>query len=176
VTKEALERLETRWKNEIKNGWAVIVGGDLNWNDSRKNARSAHFAPGNIFRRLNMKFVNKELMWLAWTSEHHKLLGSHLIPPTAIPGLVPREHPALNIVLQSKIETKKEKEEQDSKDKSDQFDTDIEEEELIESEDESDFEDFKEVEPDISELESGDSVEILIDCLENDFATGTLEL
>ncbi|MFZ5950127.1 MAG: hypothetical protein ACOYXC_05460, partial [Candidatus Rifleibacteriota bacterium] len=167
-----------------KQGWAVIVGGDLNWNNSRKFAKSNPMAPGRVFDRLKMEVVNHELMWLAWTAEDHKLVKADTIPPTKIPGLIPREHLALNVVLESrKIDDDKEKDKnkidkQNSGKEDEAIDQDKEEEQLTEVEEESDSEDFVEVDAEISELEdeNADSIEILINTLENDFATGTLEL
>lgn len=167
VTREGLEKLEKIWKKDIQQGWAVIVGGDLNWNNSRKNANENHMAPGRVFKRLKMKLVNTQLMWLAWTQSTHQLVRSRFIPPTNIPGLIPGEHPALNILLQPRNEPEKNSEKHES---------DLEEKELCEVEEESDTEDFSEVDAEISELESEDSIEVLINTLNDDFATGTLQL
>ncbi|MEW6710454.1 MAG: metallophosphoesterase [Candidatus Riflebacteria bacterium] len=58
------------------------------------------------------------------------------------------------------------------------YEPDKEEEQLSDTEEESDTEDFVEVDSEISELEEEnvDTLEILINSLENDFATGTIEL
>ena len=119
VTREGLVDLEKRLKEDIKDGWAVIIGGDLNWNDSRTNASSHRMSPGRIFKRLGLTYVNNELMWLAWTPDTHKLVKRHIIPPTSIPGLFVGEHPALRIDLQArnkpdKPESDKEESEHDT--------------------------------------------------------------
>jgi hypothetical protein len=59
-------------------------------------------APGRIFKRLGLTYVNNELMWLAWTPETHKSVKRFSIPPTSIPGLFAGEHPALRIDLQAR--------------------------------------------------------------------------
>jgi len=118
VTREGLEKLEKQWKRDIKEGWAVIIGGDLNWNDSRPNARKHEMSPGRIFKRLGLTYVNRELMWLAWTPETHKSVKRESIPPTSIPGLFEGEHPALRIELQARRqpdEPEADKEEKDHK-------------------------------------------------------------
>lgn len=102
VTREGLTDLERRWGEDIKGGWAVIVGGDLNWNDARSRADADRMAPGRLFRRLGLTFVNHELMWLAWTPGTHHSVKRQAIPPTSIPGLVPDEHPALRIDLRAR--------------------------------------------------------------------------
>jgi len=102
VTREGLEELEKQWSKDIKDGWAVIIGGDLNWNDSRSRAQSQQMSPGRIFKRLGMTYVNHQLMWLAWTPKTHRSVKRQAIPPTSIPGLIPREHPALQIDLQAR--------------------------------------------------------------------------
>jgi len=144
VTREGLGRLEDQWKKDIKEGWAVIAGGDLNWNDSRPKAQSHRMSPGQVFKRLGMKHINRELMWLAWTPKTHKLAKNDFAPPTKIPGLVPREHPALLIDLQArhKPENKPEDDEPDP-----------EEEELDTAEEEADEPETEEI-VDESELES----------------------
>jgi len=43
VTREALEDLEKRWKEDIKDGWPVVIGGDFNWNNGREHAGYATF-------------------------------------------------------------------------------------------------------------------------------------
>ncbi|OGK07698.1 MAG: hypothetical protein A2W80_19475 [Candidatus Riflebacteria bacterium GWC2_50_8] len=102
VTHEGLVELEKQWRKDTKDGWAVIVGGDLNWNNSRKNANSHQMAPGRIFKRLGLTYVTNELMWLAWTPETHKSVKRVSMPPTSIPGLFAGEHPALRIDLQAR--------------------------------------------------------------------------
>ncbi|NLF96323.1 MAG: hypothetical protein GX569_06260 [Candidatus Riflebacteria bacterium] len=102
LTREGLEKLEKQWKQDIKDGWAVIIGGDLNWNDSRAHARQHEMSPGCIFKRLGLTCVNKELMWLAWTPQTHRSVKRQSIPPTSIPGLFEGEHPALRIELQAR--------------------------------------------------------------------------
>lgn len=102
VTREGLIRLEKQWREDIKNGWAVIIGGDLNWCDARTNARANFMSPGRIFKRLGLSYVNNELMWLAWTPRTHEAVKRHSIPPTSIPGLFAGEHPALKIELKAR--------------------------------------------------------------------------
>lgn len=104
VTREGLEELEKRWKQDIEDGWAVIIGGDFNWNNGREHARSHPQAPGRILQRLGMSFVNTQLMWLAWTPRTHTLTGRLNVPPTNIPGLFAGEHPALLIDLRVRLD------------------------------------------------------------------------
>ncbi|NLI76523.1 MAG: hypothetical protein GX442_08780 [Candidatus Riflebacteria bacterium] len=99
VTRKGLARLEHQWQEDIDDGWAVIVGGDFNWNHAREHARSHDQSPGRIFQRLKMSFVNVELLWLAWTPQTHSLAGRRVIPVLSIPGLFAGEHPALVIDL-----------------------------------------------------------------------------
>ncbi len=162
VTRQGLVDLEKRWREDIKAGWAVIIGGDLNWNDSRTNARSDSMAPGRIFQRLGLAYVNNELMWLAWTPATHSSVKRHATPPTNIPGLFAGEHPALQIVLQACKQPEKDgpdKNKPDNKDpdkdKPDQDESDLEEAGLdIAEEEAADADD--EVSIDDSELEAGD--------------------
>ncbi len=144
VTRDGLSLLEKIWQQDIKDGWAVIIGGDLNWNDSRTNARTHKMAPGNIFKRLGLSYVNKELMWLAWTPQTHRSIKRLVVPPTSIPGLFAGEHPALKIDLQARR----------APDKSEP--PDAEEEEKNTDDEEAKDEDTNEPEPDPSELEDED--------------------
>ncbi len=102
VTREGLVDLENRWREDIKAGWGVLIGGDLNWNDARSRANSERMAPGRVFGRLGLTYVNHELMWLAWTPGTHQSAKRQAIPPTSIPGLIPEEHPALRIDLRAR--------------------------------------------------------------------------
>ncbi|MDD3148657.1 MAG: hypothetical protein PHD82_15290, partial [Candidatus Riflebacteria bacterium] len=162
VTRKGLVELEKRWREDIKDGWAVIIGGDLNWNDSRPNARLNTMAPGRIFKRLGLTYVNNELMWLAWTPATHNSVKRHATPPTSIPGLFAGEHPALQIVLQARKPGSGKEPEKDRPDKNkpdgnkpDDDDYDQEESELDVTEEEaSDVED--EVSGTESEFEAGD--------------------
>jgi len=116
LTRDGLEKLEKQWKQDIKEGWAVIIGGDLNWNDSRARARQHEMSPGRIFKRLGLTCVNKELMWLAWTPQTHKSVKRQSIPPTSIPGLFEGEHPALRIELQARRQPDEPDEDKEEKD------------------------------------------------------------
>lgn len=143
VTRDGLSRLEKIWHQDIKDGWAVIIGGDLNWNDSRQNARSHKMAPGSIFRRLGLNYVNKELMWLAWTPKTHRSINRQAVPPTSIPGLIAREHPALKIDLQARKAP-------------DKPESDAEEEKQNTDEEEINDENANEPDSDVSELDDTD--------------------
>ncbi|HNX77265.1 MAG TPA: metallophosphoesterase [Candidatus Rifleibacterium sp.] len=101
VTREGLVGLEKRLRDDLKDGWAVIIGGDFNWNDSRTHAQSHKMAPGRILKRLGLTYVNNELMWLAWSPKYHRSVKRLSMPPTSIPGLYAGEHPALRIDLQA---------------------------------------------------------------------------
>ncbi|HEY9070313.1 MAG TPA: hypothetical protein VIV61_08635, partial [Candidatus Ozemobacteraceae bacterium] len=102
VTREALEDLEKRWKEDIKDGWPVVIGGDFNWNNGREHARAHEMAPGRILDRLGLAFVNTELMWLAWTPKTHAIASRRSVPSVSIPGLYAGEHPALFVTLRSR--------------------------------------------------------------------------
>lgn len=143
VTRDGLGDLEKIWRQDIKDGWAVIIGGDLNWNDSRQNARANKMSPGSIFRRLGLTYVNNELMWLAWTPKTHKSLKRQAIPPTSIPGLFAGEHPALKIDLQARKAP-------------DKPESDSEEEKQNTDEEEINDENANEPDSDVSELDDTD--------------------
>ncbi len=150
VTRDGLSRLEKIWRQDIKDGWAVIIGGDLNWNDSRQNARAHKMAPGNIFKRLGLTYVNNELMWLAWTPKTHKSIKRQAIPPTSIPGLFAGEHPALKIDLQARKAP-------------DKPESDSEEEKQNTGEEEINDENTNEPDSDASELDDTDFDDSVLD-------------
>lgn len=104
VTAEGLKRLSRRWQADIDAGWAVVVGGDLNWNDRRPLAGRHVMSPRQVFRRLGMAHVSTELMWLAWTPEHHGLTDWRAVKA---PG---SDHPALDITMRARAHKPKPKE------------------------------------------------------------------
>lgn len=150
VTRDGLSHLEKIWRQDLKDGWAIIIGGDLNWNDSRQNARAHKMAPGNIFRRLGLTYVNNELMWLAWTPKTHKSIKRQAIPPTSIPGLFAGEHPALKIDLQARKAP-------------DKPESDSEEEKQNTDEEEANDEGLNEPDSDASELDDTDFDDSVLD-------------
>ncbi len=127
VTREGLTRLEKQWRDDIKDGWAVIIGGDLNWCDARANARSHNMAPGRIFKRLGLSYVNKELMWLAWTPRTHEAVKRYYMSPADIPGLFAGEHPALRIELKARKKADDKDRDQDQDKEEENQSTSIEE-------------------------------------------------
>ncbi|GAB1352752.1 hypothetical protein MASR1M12_14830 [Erysipelotrichia bacterium] len=150
VTRDGLSRLEKIWRQDIKDGWAILIGGDLNWNDSRQNARTHKMAPGNIFKRLGLTYVNNELMWLAWNPKAHKSIKRQAIPPTSIPGLFAGEHPALKIDLQARKAPEKPE-------------SDVEEEKQKTDEEEAKDEDANEPDSDASELDDTEFDDSVLD-------------
>lgn len=158
VTRDGLSRLEKIWRQDIKDGWAVIIGGDLNWNDSRQNARAHKMAPGNIFKRLGLTYVNNELMWLAWTPKTHKSIKRQAIPPTSIPGLFAGEHPALKIDLQARKAPEKPE-------------SDSEEEKQNTDEEEAEDEGANEPDSDASELDDTDFDDSVLDSEQEEMKT-----
>jgi len=57
------EKLAGKIKMDLMLGLDVMVGGDLNWHGTAPIPGS----PAAVFGELGMRFVNRELMWLAWT-------------------------------------------------------------------------------------------------------------
>jgi len=88
----------TRIRIDIRAGLDVMVGMDGNWHGTAPIPGS----PAAVFGELGMRFVNRELMWLAWTPGW--ALGSRLFgdPVKVLPMPPGSDHIALSVRLRKK--------------------------------------------------------------------------
>lgn len=93
-----IRQLAAHIRTDIANGLHVQVGGDLNWHGTHPWQDS----PADIFSSLGMHFVNRELMWFAWTPAWlpaNTLFGSPVRELANPPG---SDHIALSVRLRRK--------------------------------------------------------------------------
>lgn len=90
---KGIPNLESIIKVELDKKRSVFVGGDLNWyGDS-----FVKDSPAEMFHNLDMGFVNRELLWLAWSSDYRYSRS------VAIPNPPGSDHIAMSVTLEKVI-------------------------------------------------------------------------